>query len=116
MPLRGTSTTGHTCFSDRICDQVKVELCGEDKAALPIRAKDVKVALDLQFFQMIPGGKDVEGRQVSSPPAIFLSLGSMVLEWGRPPHYVGNLLHRLVRYVRPNAQWFGMVRYVCIHE
>ncbi|CAN0154830.1 unnamed protein product [Ascophyllum nodosum] len=44
--------------------EAKLELFGEDKAALPIKAKDVKEALDRQFLQILPGVKDVEGRQV----------------------------------------------------
>lgn len=46
--------------------QTKVHLCGEDKAALPIKAKDVIAALKLEVVQLVPGGKDIEGRQVSS--------------------------------------------------
>lgn len=46
--------------------QVKVELCGEDEASLPIKAEDVKEALSKGFLQMVPGAKDLEGRQVRS--------------------------------------------------
>lgn len=44
--------------------KVKVSLCGEDKAALPIKVEDAAEGLNLEFVQMVPGSKDIEGRQV----------------------------------------------------
>lgn len=44
--------------------KAKVTLCGEDKAALPIRGEDVAEGLNLEFFMTIPGSRDIEGRQV----------------------------------------------------
>lgn len=46
-------------------NQVKVALCGEDKAVLPIKVEDAREGLDLEFCQIVPGSKDREGRHVS---------------------------------------------------
>jgi len=45
--------------------QVKVSLCGEERAAGPIKAEDARKGLDLQFLQIVPGSRDREGRRVS---------------------------------------------------
>ncbi|CAM9113553.1 unnamed protein product [Ectocarpus sp. 6 AP-2014] len=44
--------------------KVKVGLCGEDKAAFPIKVEDARLGLDREFCQIVPGSKDREGRQV----------------------------------------------------
>ncbi|CAM9142469.1 unnamed protein product [Scytosiphon promiscuus] len=44
--------------------EMKVSLRGEEKAALPIKARDVEAALESEFFQLVPGSRDIEGRQV----------------------------------------------------
>ncbi|CAM9142154.1 unnamed protein product [Scytosiphon promiscuus] len=44
--------------------KTKIVLCGEDKAALPIKVEDARGGLDLEFCQIVPGSKDREGRQV----------------------------------------------------
>lgn len=43
---------------------MKVSLCGEEKAALPIKVEDVEAGLKTEFIQLVPGSKDIEGRQV----------------------------------------------------
>lgn len=45
--------------------QVKVSLCGEERAALPIKVEDARKGLDLEFLQIVPGSRDREGRLVS---------------------------------------------------
>lgn len=45
--------------------QVKVALCGEERAARPIKVEDAREGLDLEFCQIVPGSKDREGRHVS---------------------------------------------------
>lgn len=47
-----------------LLSQVKVGLCGEDKAAFPIKVEDARVGLEREFCQIVPGSKDREGRQV----------------------------------------------------
>lgn len=47
-----------------LLSQVKVALCGEDKAAFPIKVEDARLGLDREFCQIVPGSKDREGRQV----------------------------------------------------
>ncbi|CAM9094834.1 unnamed protein product, partial [Hapterophycus canaliculatus] len=44
--------------------KIKVSLCGEEKAALPIKLGDVEAGLKTEFIQLVPGSKDIEGRQV----------------------------------------------------
>ncbi|CAM9709265.1 unnamed protein product [Pylaiella littoralis] len=44
--------------------QVKVGLCGEEKAAMPIKVEDAREGLDIEFLQIVPGSKDREERQV----------------------------------------------------
>lgn len=41
-----------------------MSLCGEDKAACGIKVDDCKDELDAEFLQILPGSKDIEGRQV----------------------------------------------------
>ena len=51
-------------------------LCGEDKAALPIKVEDAREGLDLEFLQIVPGSKDREGRLVSVDSLVRLALVS----------------------------------------
>ena len=51
--------------------KAKVSLCGEDKAALPIKVEDAAEGLNLEFVQMVPGSKDIEGRQVRGKDDCF---------------------------------------------
>ncbi|CAM9142231.1 unnamed protein product [Scytosiphon promiscuus] len=44
--------------------EMKISLCGEEKAALPIKLEDVEAALKTEFIHLVPGSKDIEGRQV----------------------------------------------------
>lgn len=42
---------------------MKVFLCGEEKAPFPIKAEDAEAALKTEYIQLVPGSKDIEGRQ-----------------------------------------------------
>lgn len=40
-----------------------MSLCGEEKAPFPIKAEDAEAGLKTEYLQVVPGCKDVEGRQ-----------------------------------------------------
>ena len=61
--------------------QVKVSLCGEDKAALPIKVEDAAEGLNLEFVQMVPGSKDIEGRQVRGKEGHLCHVNLQPLRW-----------------------------------
>ncbi len=42
-----------------------MSLCGEERAARPIKVEDARKGLDLEFLQIVPGSRDREGRHVS---------------------------------------------------
>eukprot|EP00752_Nemacystus_decipiens_P008826 g7877.t1 len=44
--------------------KMKVLLCGEEKAPFPIKAEDAEAALKTEYIQLVPGSRDIEGRQV----------------------------------------------------
>lgn len=44
-------------------NQAKITLCGEENAALPIKFEDARAALESEFVQLVPGTRDIEGRQ-----------------------------------------------------
>lgn len=46
---------------------MKVYLCGEEKAPFPIKADDAEAALKTEYIQLVPGGRDNEGRQARVP-------------------------------------------------
>ncbi|CAN0243844.1 unnamed protein product [Ectocarpus fasciculatus] len=43
--------------------KAKITLCGEEKAALPIKFEDARAALESELVQLVPGTRDIEGRQ-----------------------------------------------------
>lgn len=63
--VNSTIYIGMVCVCVLGSHQVKVTVCGEDKAHLPIKAQSATRALNTRFIQLVPGSKDVEGRQVS---------------------------------------------------
>lgn len=70
---------------------MKVALCGEEKAARPIKVSDAREGLDLEFCQIVPGSKDREGRHVSRweevilPYAVWYGTAVLHLISSRPP-------------------------------
>lgn len=43
--------------------KMKVFICGEEKAPFPIKAEDAGEALQTEYIQLVPGSRDIEGRQ-----------------------------------------------------
>lgn len=50
---------------------MKVFLCGEAKAPFPIKAEDAEAGLKTEYIQLVPGSRDIEGRQARKTPGNF---------------------------------------------
>lgn len=82
MPTIPTLKVNQNCrlFAPRTATQVKIALCGEDKAAQPIKVEDARGGLDLEFCQIVPGSKDREGRQART--FFFLLASTGIVTYG----------------------------------
>lgn len=79
---------------------MKVFLCGEEKAAFPIRAEDAEAALKTEYIQLVPQGRDLEGRQARAFGDCFrLCVRVLVL----------GIAYSCLRYQGP---WLDAPRYV----
>ncbi|CAM9758928.1 unnamed protein product [Choristocarpus tenellus] len=65
--------------------EMKVELWGEETAALPLKVENERGALDSKFFQIVPGARDREERQehrhtavLHRPPFLALTVVQVV--------------------------------------
>lgn len=64
---------------------MKVSLCGEEKAALPIKVGDVEAALKSEFIHLVPGSRDIEGRQVRASSKTVMCPFAMVMNFAAIP-------------------------------
>lgn len=66
LPGLDIALSPHPIWPTRTCSvsyQMKVILCGEEKAPFPIKVEDVEAELKTEYIQLVPGSRDIEGRQ-----------------------------------------------------